>query len=207
MEDNLETYVSVCELTSGIIDEKEWKEELDKDSELTQVKISLLTNKMNDSSLSKTWRLVFDELSVDKGILLRGNKLICPVSLRKKLIEEAHQGHLGIVKTKERLRSSFWWPGMDLEIEREVREHLQCRVSDKVLSPRTLPMVCRRLPNAPWQDVAMDIVGPLSGEKSTPYLLVLIDLYSRWVEVSCVRSDLCLCDLLFERDLSERGFP
>lgn len=33
----------------------------------------------------------------------------------------------------------------------------------------------------------MDILGPITGEHATSYVIVLMDLYSRWVEVSCVQ--------------------
>lgn len=33
----------------------------------------------------------------------------------------------------------------------------------------------------------MDILGPIRGEHATSYVIVLMDLYSRWVEVSCVQ--------------------
>ena len=37
----------------------------------------------------------------------------------------------------------------------------------------------------PWQDVAVDLMGPLpSGE----HLLVLVDYYSRWMKVDVIRT-------------------
>lgn len=208
VEDVMEDEVSVCEVTSGVIQEDEWKEEVQKDSELIKVMNMIKSEASFDNSLSKVWRIIADKLSVDNEILLRGSTLVPPSSLKKRLMEEAHQGHLGILKTKERLRASFWWPGMDLEIEREVRECMQCKISDKILTPRTVPMVCCRLPNGPWEDIAIDIVGPLNGEYRTPYLIVLIDLYSRLFEVSCVSDVTSTCVISFLQDIFKReGFP
>jgi hypothetical protein len=37
----------------------------------------------------------------------------------------------------------------------------------------------------PWQDLALDLLGPVpTGE----HLIVLVDYYSRWIEVDVVRS-------------------
>ena len=36
---------------------------------------------------------------------MRGMRIVIPVSLRKRVLELAHEGHQGIVKTKDRLRS------------------------------------------------------------------------------------------------------
>ena len=41
------------------------------------------------------------------------------------------------------------------------------------------------MPQRPWEDLALDILGPLpSGEN----LLVLVDYHSRWIEVDVVRT-------------------
>ena len=67
---------------------------------------------LKDQSL-QPFKIVFDELCVSSdGIILRGERILIPESLRMKCIDLVHEGHLGIVKTKRLLRSKFWFPGM-----------------------------------------------------------------------------------------------
>lgn len=56
--------------------------------------------------------LVQTELSVSGSLLFRGERLV-PTSLAVFLIEAAHESHLGINRTKQRLRDGYWWPVMD----------------------------------------------------------------------------------------------
>ena len=42
------------------------------------------------------------------NVLLRGTRIIIPQALRPKTLKLAHQGHQGIVKTKQLLRSKVW---------------------------------------------------------------------------------------------------
>ncbi|XP_026202834.1 uncharacterized protein LOC113153427 [Anabas testudineus] len=57
---------------------------------------------------------VRDELAIDDSLIMRGtDRLIVPVSLRSKVINLAHEGHQGLVRTKQRLRELYWWPKMD----------------------------------------------------------------------------------------------
>ncbi|KAK3753137.1 hypothetical protein RRG08_024415 [Elysia crispata] len=54
-------------------------------------------------------------LSTDKSgsILIKNNQLIIPRSLQHKCIDLAHEGHLGIMKTKQLIRQKIWFPGVD----------------------------------------------------------------------------------------------
>ena len=49
-----------------------------------------------------------------------------PKKLRQLVIDTAHEGYTGMVKTKERLRTRVWWPGTGT---RKIREVVS-RVSD-----------------------------------------------------------------------------
>ncbi|XP_066955293.1 uncharacterized protein [Macrobrachium rosenbergii] len=40
-----------------------------------------------------------------------------PSSLRRRVLEELHEDHMGIVKTKSKAMSYVWWPGLDNDIE------------------------------------------------------------------------------------------
>lgn len=58
-----------------------------------------------------------NELAIDNNLLMWGYRLIIPASLRLRLLEEIHSGHIGIVKIKSLARQYFWWPKLDAEIE------------------------------------------------------------------------------------------
>ena len=61
---------------------------------------------------------VKQELCVYGELLLRGTRIVIPQSLRGRAVKLAHEGHQGIVKTKNRLRSKVWWPKMDRDVEK-----------------------------------------------------------------------------------------
>ena len=84
---------------------------------------------------------------------------------------------------KERLRSKVWWPGVDSDVERKCRECYGCQlVTKETITP---PVKITRMPERPWQDLALDLLGPMpTGE----HLLVLVDYFSRWVEVDIIKS-------------------
>ena len=51
------------------------------------------------------FKFVFPELTVVDGLVLRGDRIGVPNTLQNKIVNIAHEGHLGITKTKNLLRS------------------------------------------------------------------------------------------------------
>ena len=120
------------------------------------------------------------ELTTSDGIVLRGDRILVPASLRKRVLGLAHQGHQGIAKTKSRLRSKVWWPGMSVEADEFVRQCQPCTLANAAPTQPIPPLKPTPLPEAAWLYVGMDFVGPFpTGEN----LLVLVDYYSRFPEV------------------------
>ena len=56
----------------------------------------------------KAHELVSRELTCIGQVVLRGTRIVVPRKLRKRVLDLAHEGHQGIVKTKESLRSDVW---------------------------------------------------------------------------------------------------
>ena len=61
---------------------------------------------------------VAGELVVIGQLILRGTRIIIPRKLQPRTLGLAHEGHFGVVGTKQNLRTKVWWPGMDKATER-----------------------------------------------------------------------------------------
>ena len=57
-----------------------------------------------------------EEIWETDGIMLRGNRIIVPTSMRKEMKCPIHEGHLGIERCKVRACEALYWPGMSSEI-------------------------------------------------------------------------------------------
>ena len=143
----------------------------------------------NDSSVDVTSFLVFktvrDELSFsdDSHIILRGRKTVIPQLLQHQVINIAHEGHQGLIKTKKLLREKVWFPNMDRMVEAKISSCLACAATSSDKSQE--PMRMTQLPKSPWTEVSVDFQGPYP---SGDYLLVVVDDYSRYPEVEIVSS-------------------
>ena len=151
------------------------------DEELRSVTKALHSG--NTADMPRPYLSVRHELTSVGCIVLRGTRIVPPASLRDEIVDLAHEGHQGIVKTKERLRTKIWWPGMDRSAEQKCKTCYGCQVVSQLSPPP--PVKSTPLPDAPWQHLATDLLGPLpSGET----LLVTVDYFSRYFEVDVLHT-------------------
>ncbi|KAF7651388.1 hypothetical protein LDENG_00111630 [Lucifuga dentata] len=83
------------------------------------------------------------ELSLQGNCVVRGtHRLLVPDSLQQKLISLAHDTYQGIVRSKQRLREAYWWPGMDAQVEAAIKVCVTCQSHDKSAITHTSPTTC-----------------------------------------------------------------
>ena len=122
------------------------------------------------------------ELSIYRGLLLRGSRIVIPAGMQKEILQKIHHGHLGIGKCRARAKSSVWWPGISQEIKNVVSSCQECE--EKKPTQTKEPMVNRELPERAFQEVASDLF-----EFKKQHYLVLFDYYSRYIEISNLRQN------------------
>ena len=121
-------------------------------------------------------------------------QVVVPSEYREALMQLAHEGrlagHLGVRKTVQRLRRSFWWSGIAGQVSSYIR---RCHTYQVVGKPnQIIPVVpLKPIPavEPPFSRVMIDVVGPLpplsAGNK---YLLTIMDVTTRYPEAIPVRS-------------------
>lgn len=143
-----------------------------------------------------------DELSVHQGCVLWGNRVVIPNSLQGRVLEELHDGHLGVVRMKSVARSYVWWPNMDKEIEQLCSSCLGCQQVAHM--PKSAPVHPWEWPTHPWQRIHVDVAGPFMNSM----FLIVVDAHSKWPEVFPMKSTTTTLTIDLLRDLFARhGIP
>ena len=146
----------------------------------------------------------FNQLATHQGCLLWGSRVAIPPSLQARILQELHLSHPGIVRMKELARSYVWWPRIDQDIEKIVRECNGCQLQQK--QPSSVPLHPWELPARPWQRVHVHFAGPFLGSM----FLLLVDARSKWPEVVPMQSTTatktvqCLRTIFARHGLSEQ---
>lgn len=125
---------------------------------------------------------IFNELTVsNKGYIVRDQRLVIPESMYIDVIKLAHEGHQGLRKTKELLRSKVWFPDMD-SLAQTYYDQCSCQFENSKTSITPITMSPR--PKKPWEKVSLDFFGPFDNVM----LMVAMDDYSNFPLVEIVTS-------------------
>ena len=171
------------------------KEHLDKEMQSAQIR----SQQQND----KTLTVCHQDATKGKNnftyipgkILMRTDKindckveqLVVPESRRQDILRFAHDsnygGHLGLTKTKQRIKYSFWWPGINEEIKEYIKSCEECQLRRIKKATDRVPIEPLARPQYPFQVINIDVISmdppSSSGHK---YVLVIVDYATRWIE-------------------------
>ena len=70
-----------------------------------------------------------DELSILNGIVLKGSRIVIPKAMKREVLTQIHNGHLGQSKCKLSACRSVYWPGINAEIDDLVAHCEMCQLN------------------------------------------------------------------------------
>ena len=116
------------------------------------------------------------ELTVQEGIILRGDRIVIPQSLRQDLKIKVHADHQGVNSCLRRARDLIFWPGMSADIRANVESCDTC--ATYCAKQPEQPLQMHEVPERLWQKVGSDIFT-IKGRN----YLVTVDYYSQFIEL------------------------
>ena len=135
----------------------------------------IISGQFTNKGTLKEHFIIRNFLSSNNGLILYKHKIIIPKGLRYKIFELAHEGHQGIVRTKQRLRRKVFWPGISQYVQHQIDLCHSCQVVAGAQPPT--PILPTKIPERSWLLIGCDLCGPFpTGE----YLLVCVDYHSRY---------------------------
>ena len=114
-----------------------------------------------------------DELSIDDGLILKGNQVVIPLTLQDHYLNQLHSGHQGINRSQQRARTCVYWPNMNKYIEERIQHCSECQ-QFQASQPRELQMPVNTPPIA-WHTLGSDLFT-LDGKD----YLIISDYYSKY---------------------------
>ena len=114
-----------------------------------------------------------DELAMESGVLFKGRQILIPQSMQKEILQQLHQGHQGVEKTRRLARDTVYWVNINRDIEVICKSCHACQ-ENQVINTKE-PLMPHTPPTRPWQYIASDLFE-INGKQ---YLLT-VDRYSKY---------------------------
>jgi len=153
-----------------------------KDSILHGIMNRIRTDNWSNCSVAeRSYKSVRNELTIEKGVICRGDVPVIPTSMRRNTIAAVHnETHSGVRNTRNRLRLEAWWPGYSDEVETFISRCNKC----SEIKPNKATH-CHKWPQEtkPWYRVHMDHAHVAN----IGLMLILVDSFSGWPEVVRVK--------------------
>ena len=110
---------------------------------LTTVKSGWPDNKDALPACLHPYWSIRDELSHDKGLFLKGDRIIVSTACRKNIRESLHESaHLGIDSCLHRARDTVYWPGMNVDLKQYIQYYPTCTAHQPAQHDETCKNPC-----------------------------------------------------------------
>lgn len=139
-------------------------------------------------------------------------KLIPTPVCRETIILETHESllHAGFEKTLYHIKLRYYWPKMANAVKTVIQNCTKCKEikhPSKAVAPEMGKMLNVK---SPWRIISIDFIGPLPRSRSgNQHLLVVLDIFSKWVMLHPVRKiqSSQVCSILRNYWFARNGTP
>lgn len=126
-------------------------------------------------SLHPYWN-VRDLVSCVDGVPMVGPRVVVPISLRPRVLENLHAAHQGVSSMRSRAALSVYWPNIRNSIQ---QRRDQCRTCNRITPSNPVePMVPTPTPEYPYQQVCADFFHQAGHD-----YLIYVDRYTSWINI------------------------
>ena len=146
------------------------------DPELKKLQDSLSSLKFEEITVPNSNKAVTCDMSTGTP------RPYVPPEFRHPVFESLHcLSQPGIRASQRLITDRYVWPGKDKDVCRWAHSCVQCQRA-KIHRHTSSPLSTFETPNARFNRVRLDLVGPLPPSNGYTYILTCIDRYTRWPE-------------------------
>jgi len=107
--------------------------------------------------------------------------------LREEILKEHHNpvdiGHPGQYRMPELLKRTYWWPGLKEDIKKYVQGCFKCQQNKVQHQRRAGELHPLEISKGPWQEISIDMIGPLPSSNGMDTILVIVDQFTKMIRL------------------------
>jgi len=143
-------------------------------------------------ALQKEDRLAWEE---DEVVYMEG-RIYIPNNkdIKKEILKEHHDpadiGHPGQHRMQELIKRTYWWPGLKEDVKKYVQGCVKCQQNKVQYQKRADKLHLLEIPEGPWQDISINIIGPLPRSNEMDAILVIVDCFTKMIRLKAMTTNI-----------------
>jgi len=138
---------------------------------LKEIKRNATREKEVVQALKKEDSLTWEE---DGVVYVPNNKKI-QEEILKENYDSVDVGYPGQHRMLELLKRTYWWPGLKEDVKEYVQGCFKCQQNKVQHQKKAGELHPLDIPQGPWQEISIDIIGPLPKSNGMDTIVVIVD--------------------------------
>jgi len=131
-----------------------------------------------------------DEVAYMEGrIYVPNNK-----DIKEEILREHHNpadvGHPGQHRMQELIKRIYWWPGLKEDVKKHVQGCIKCQQNKVQHQKKAGELHPLEIPEGLWQDISIDMIGPLPRSNEMDAILVIVDRFTKMIRLKAMTTNL-----------------
>jgi hypothetical protein len=135
------------------------------------------------------------------NIIYRRNRVYVSKNkeIRDEILQDHHNspdvGHPGIHRMLELLKRTYWWPTIKTDVTAYVKGCSECQKNKIIRQPGHVSLSPLPIPEQPWQEISINMIGPLPKSDDYDSILVIVNRFSKMIHLIPTTTSLSSAEL------------
>jgi len=104
--------------------------------------------------------------------------------------DPADIGHPGQHRMLELLTRTYWWPGIKEDVKKYIQGCFKCQQNKVQHQRKTGELHPLEIPEGPWQDISINIIGPLPKSNGMDAIVVIVDRFTKMIRLKAMTTNI-----------------
>jgi len=158
---------------------------IEESDRLKEIKRNMTREKEVVQALKKEDGLTWEK----DGVVYIEGRIYVPNNrkIKEEILKENHDladmGHLGQHRMLEVIKRTYWWPGLKEGIKKYIQGYFKCRQNKVQHQKKAGELHPLEIPEGPWQEISIDIMGPLPKSNEMDAIVVIVDQFTKMIRL------------------------
>ena len=138
----------------------------------------------------------------EDGVVYMEGRVYIPNNkdLKEEILREHHDpadvGHPRQHRMQELIKRINWWLGLKEDVKKYIQECVKCQQNKVQHQRKAGELHPLEIPEGLWQDISIDIIGPLPSSNGMDAIVVIMDRFTKMIRLKATTTNISLEEIV-----------